>query len=245
MLNYGVVLHNRGEFDQAVKYLRQAVAKHPRQRARALLPGRSPGPLRGSRSSPEGPALGDHRQPDEPDPGSAGPGLRAAARRGGVPGPGGARALLNGGVVRRTGVEMEHDRGQADEARQRRVLELLDAGVALDDPSTTHLGGEVVVESGARLRPFTILEGRTVIRKGAVGRTLRSARGCRGRSGSGDPRPLPAARVPGGGEGDRGAFRPRAPAQPHRSRCAGRQLRRVEEGPPGCRVERRAPGLPR
>ncbi len=30
MLNYGVVLHNRGEFDQAVKCLRQAVAKHPR-----------------------------------------------------------------------------------------------------------------------------------------------------------------------------------------------------------------------
>ncbi len=30
MLNYGVVLHNRGEFDQAVKYLRLAVAKHPR-----------------------------------------------------------------------------------------------------------------------------------------------------------------------------------------------------------------------
>ena len=30
MLNYGVVLHNRGEFDQAVKYLRQAVEKHPR-----------------------------------------------------------------------------------------------------------------------------------------------------------------------------------------------------------------------
>ena len=30
MLNYGVVLHNRGEFEDAVKYLRQAVAKHPR-----------------------------------------------------------------------------------------------------------------------------------------------------------------------------------------------------------------------
>jgi tetratricopeptide (TPR) repeat protein len=30
LLNYGVVLHNRGEFAQAVKYLRQAVAKHPR-----------------------------------------------------------------------------------------------------------------------------------------------------------------------------------------------------------------------
>ena len=30
LLNYGVVLHNRAEFAQAVKYLRQAVAKHPR-----------------------------------------------------------------------------------------------------------------------------------------------------------------------------------------------------------------------
>jgi tetratricopeptide (TPR) repeat protein len=30
LLNYGVVLHNRSEFSQAVKYLRQAVDKHPR-----------------------------------------------------------------------------------------------------------------------------------------------------------------------------------------------------------------------
>ena len=30
LLNYGVVLHNRGEFPQAVKFLRQAVAMHPR-----------------------------------------------------------------------------------------------------------------------------------------------------------------------------------------------------------------------
>jgi tetratricopeptide (TPR) repeat protein len=30
LLNYGVVLHNRGEFAQAVKYLGQAVDKHPR-----------------------------------------------------------------------------------------------------------------------------------------------------------------------------------------------------------------------
>ncbi len=56
----------------------------------------------------------------------------------------------------------------ADQARQRRISELLKAGVELDDPSSTHLGGEVVVEPGARLRSFTILEGRTVIRKGAV-----------------------------------------------------------------------------
>ena len=56
----------------------------------------------------------------------------------------------------------------ADQARQRRISALLKAGVELDDPSSTHLGGEVVVEPGARLRSFTILEGRTVIRKGAV-----------------------------------------------------------------------------
>jgi tetratricopeptide (TPR) repeat protein len=30
MLNYGVVLHNRGEFEEAVRYFRLAVAKHPR-----------------------------------------------------------------------------------------------------------------------------------------------------------------------------------------------------------------------
>lgn len=30
LLNYGVVLHNRGDFAQAVRYLRQAVEKHPR-----------------------------------------------------------------------------------------------------------------------------------------------------------------------------------------------------------------------
>jgi tetratricopeptide (TPR) repeat protein len=30
LLNYGVVLHNRAEFAEAVKFLRQAVAKHPR-----------------------------------------------------------------------------------------------------------------------------------------------------------------------------------------------------------------------
>jgi tetratricopeptide (TPR) repeat protein len=30
LLNYGVVLHNRGEYPEAVRYLRQALEKHPR-----------------------------------------------------------------------------------------------------------------------------------------------------------------------------------------------------------------------
>jgi bifunctional UDP-N-acetylglucosamine pyrophosphorylase/glucosamine-1-phosphate N-acetyltransferase len=37
----------------------------------------------------------------------------------------------------------------------------------VEDPRTTVVGPQVVVEKGARLRPFTILEGRTVVRAGA------------------------------------------------------------------------------
>jgi bifunctional UDP-N-acetylglucosamine pyrophosphorylase/glucosamine-1-phosphate N-acetyltransferase len=44
---------------------------------------------------------------------------------------------------------------------------LADAGVVVEDPSTTLVGEDVVVEPGAVLRPFTILEGRTVVRAGA------------------------------------------------------------------------------
>lgn len=53
-------------------------------------------------------------------------------------------------------------------ARQERLAGLVGAGVTVEDPSSTHVGPEVVVEAGAELRPFTILEGRTVVREGAV-----------------------------------------------------------------------------
>ena len=55
-----------------------------------------------------------------------------------------------------------------DEDRQGRVAALVAAGVRVEDPATTHIGADVVVEKGAVLRPFTILEGRTVVREGAV-----------------------------------------------------------------------------
>jgi bifunctional UDP-N-acetylglucosamine pyrophosphorylase/glucosamine-1-phosphate N-acetyltransferase len=51
--------------------------------------------------------------------------------------------------------------------RQRRIAELVAAGVRVEDPDTTHVGPEVVVEREAVLRPFTLLEGRTVVRAGA------------------------------------------------------------------------------
>jgi bifunctional UDP-N-acetylglucosamine pyrophosphorylase/glucosamine-1-phosphate N-acetyltransferase len=49
----------------------------------------------------------------------------------------------------------------------RRAAALAAEGVLVEDPASIHVGPEVVVEPGATLRPFTILEGRTVIRAGA------------------------------------------------------------------------------
>jgi bifunctional UDP-N-acetylglucosamine pyrophosphorylase/glucosamine-1-phosphate N-acetyltransferase len=48
------------------------------------------------------------------------------------------------------------------------VAELIAEGVRVEDPATTHVGPEVAVERDAVLRPFTILEGRTVVRAGAA-----------------------------------------------------------------------------
>ncbi len=45
---------------------------------------------------------------------------------------------------------------------------LATAGVRVEDPASTFVGDDVVVEPGATLRPFTLLEGKTVVRAGAV-----------------------------------------------------------------------------
>ncbi len=57
--------------------------------------------------------------------------------------------------------------GAARLLRDRELARLLAAGVLVEDPSTTTVAPGVTVEGGAHLRPFTILEGRTVVRKGA------------------------------------------------------------------------------
>jgi bifunctional UDP-N-acetylglucosamine pyrophosphorylase/glucosamine-1-phosphate N-acetyltransferase len=49
-----------------------------------------------------------------------------------------------------------------------RVAALVAAGVTVEDAASLHVGAEVQVEPGAVLRPFTILEGRTVVRAEAV-----------------------------------------------------------------------------
>ena len=49
-----------------------------------------------------------------------------------------------------------------------RVAALVAAGVTVEDAATLHVGADVRVEPGAVLRPFTILEGRTVVGAEAV-----------------------------------------------------------------------------
>ena len=50
----------------------------------------------------------------------------------------------------------------------RRLRELMLAGVAVEDPASTSVSLHAVVEPGARIRPFTFLEGRTRVGRGAV-----------------------------------------------------------------------------
>ena len=51
--------------------------------------------------------------------------------------------------------------------RARRTEALMAAGVGIEDPDSTHVGLDVVVEADCVLRPYTFLEGRTVVRSGA------------------------------------------------------------------------------
>jgi bifunctional UDP-N-acetylglucosamine pyrophosphorylase/glucosamine-1-phosphate N-acetyltransferase len=52
--------------------------------------------------------------------------------------------------------------------REARLAALAAAGARVEDPATTHVSEEASVEAGAVLKPFTILEGRTIVRAGAV-----------------------------------------------------------------------------
>ncbi|HEX6736676.1 MAG TPA: bifunctional UDP-N-acetylglucosamine diphosphorylase/glucosamine-1-phosphate N-acetyltransferase GlmU [Vicinamibacteria bacterium] len=51
--------------------------------------------------------------------------------------------------------------------RARRTAELMAAGVVIEDPPSTFVGIDATVEADAVLRPFTILEGRTRVARGA------------------------------------------------------------------------------
>jgi bifunctional UDP-N-acetylglucosamine pyrophosphorylase / glucosamine-1-phosphate N-acetyltransferase len=51
--------------------------------------------------------------------------------------------------------------------RLARASELRASGVVVEDPETLYLGEDVLVEPGAVLRPFVILEGRTRVARGA------------------------------------------------------------------------------
>jgi len=52
--------------------------------------------------------------------------------------------------------------------RRRRVAALMAAGAVIENPATTHIHLDAVVEPDALIRPFTFLEGRTIVRSGAT-----------------------------------------------------------------------------
>lgn len=56
----------------------------------------------------------------------------------------------------------------AGQLRARTIHDLMEKGVRVEDPGTVHVGLDVVVEADAVLRPFTILEGRTIVRANAT-----------------------------------------------------------------------------
>jgi len=56
----------------------------------------------------------------------------------------------------------------AQRLRDRRVADLLVSGVHVEDPASTAVDVTATVEPGAHLRPHTLLEGRTVVRAGAL-----------------------------------------------------------------------------
>ncbi len=67
------------------------------------------------------------------------------------------------------GVNTLEELAQAHRALvSRRLRELMLAGVVIEDPATTTVTLDTRVEPGARIRPFSLLEGRTVVRAGAV-----------------------------------------------------------------------------
>lgn len=78
-------------------------------------------------------------------------------------------AVVAGDLDEVMGVNTQAELARAATALSRRRLEALMAGGArVEAPETVWVGPDVVVEKDATLRPGTILEGRTVVRSGAV-----------------------------------------------------------------------------
>jgi bifunctional UDP-N-acetylglucosamine pyrophosphorylase/glucosamine-1-phosphate N-acetyltransferase len=78
------------------------------------------------------------------------------------------RALAAADPDEGLGVNTHAERARATRILGDRVLaRLMEAGAAIEDPTTTRIGLDVVVEADAVIRPFTILEGRTVVRQRA------------------------------------------------------------------------------
>jgi bifunctional UDP-N-acetylglucosamine pyrophosphorylase/glucosamine-1-phosphate N-acetyltransferase len=78
-------------------------------------------------------------------------------------------ALCAADATEALGVNTQAELSQATLLLRRRALEaLMAAGVSVEDPDSTIVGLDVVVEPDAEIRAHTVLEGRTIVRAGAV-----------------------------------------------------------------------------
>ena len=115
------------------------------------------------------------------------------------------------------------------------------AGASIEDPATTHIGLDAVVEADAVIRPYTFLEGRTVVRRGAsVGPFARLVDAEIGPDAQVLDHCLLRECVVGAGGHGR-ALRPHPPGEPHRRQGQGGQLRGAQEDAPRRRVQGAAP----
>jgi bifunctional UDP-N-acetylglucosamine pyrophosphorylase/glucosamine-1-phosphate N-acetyltransferase len=79
------------------------------------------------------------------------------------------RALAAADAAEAAGVNSRAELAEAGRVlRDRRNAELMAAGAAIEDPATTWIGLDASVEPDAVIRPFSVLEGRTQVRAGAV-----------------------------------------------------------------------------
>ncbi len=81
----------------------------------------------------------------------------------------GVEALVIDDPEEAAGVNTPGELAKAERAiYARRALDLIEAGVSIERPDTVLIGPEVRVAAGARIRPFTLLDGRTRIESEAV-----------------------------------------------------------------------------
>ena len=127
--------------------------------------------------------------------------------------------------------------------RDRKVRELMLAGVTIEKPETVTIDPGVAIGMDTVVEPFAQHPGPHHDRRKLPHRTLRDRAGFRDRRRRGDRLVQHHRRLAAGARRDRRAVRAAASGQPRRSGGAHRQFRRAEKDAPGRRLQGQSPGV--